>query len=122
LKERFGERGEVFGRSRLEEESLEETYEIIKRKTTTKEEYSDETPKEVVGESEPTTLEGVGLHQDFSATLQTNTTPEIKEFFSRGKETNPLSPTPPTPSINLVISTINIYVNSTNSNPSSPTS
>jgi hypothetical protein len=122
LKERFGERGEGSGRSRPKEESLEETYERIKRKATTKEEYSDETPKEVAGESEPTTPEGVGLHQDVSATLQTNTTPQIKEFFSRGKGTSPLSPTPPMPSINLVISTINIYVNSTNSNPSSPTS
>jgi hypothetical protein len=50
FKERFGEI-EGSGRSKPKEESSEETYERIKRKTTTKEEYSDETPKEVAGES-----------------------------------------------------------------------
>jgi hypothetical protein len=39
LKERFGERGEGSGRRRPKEEGLEETYERIKRKATTKEKY-----------------------------------------------------------------------------------
>jgi len=50
-----------------------------------------------------------------------NETPQIKQFHSSGKGTNPESPISPVPSINLVNSITIFSVNSIISNPSSPT-
>jgi len=55
LKERFGERGEGFRGSRKEDEISKDMDESVRINATTKEEYSVRTPKEVAGESKPTT-------------------------------------------------------------------
>jgi hypothetical protein len=122
LKERFGERGEGFGRDRCEEEISEETDERKRMHATTKEEYLVGTSEEVAGRSKPAMPEDVGLHPNINATLQMNVTPISKKFSLEENETNPESLIPPTPSTNLVISPMNIYVSYVNSNPSSPTS
>jgi hypothetical protein len=119
LKEKFGEKGEIYGESRRGEENSEER---IKIGITLEEKDSVVTSEEVVGGSDPVAPEDVKYPTGLDMIWPPNVTPRLNNPILKAQEPSLGSPSPSVQSTNMVNSTLNSPIILVVSNHSSPTS